>query len=815
MKLRFRKSEKYNSQRSGLRWCAILISLCLSTGTQCQILIEAGPNLGVNSVQSIEGDLANGMSFYDYNQDGWDDLTLPSGQNSVIFYKNVNGTFQVDNMLTITPGNVRQVLWVDYNNDDDLDLFISYYNLGVRLYDNDGTFNFTDVTQQVGITTAPFKSYGVAFADPDGDFDLDIYICAYSINGIGPAFTNFYYENNGANSFVNIAGSLGIDNGFQPSFMPVWYDFDNDGDVDLHVINDREFTSDALYVNNGNANFTNQAQSLGIANTNHSPMGISIGDFNNDGYFDVFESDVANGGIENGLPTDYKLFQNTAGNSFTNVAPILGVDTNFFAWGGLWVDYDNDSFEDLYIATSENDISGLSERTSLFYKNLGGNGFALAINSITANITHTSYSPTKGDINNDGFYDIVVLNGSYNPHNVLRNSGNSNNYIKITPVSSISNSQAFGGRIEVFANGQHQSRMILSSDGMCAQSSQHVIFGIGSATIVDSIRLTFPSGLVSTKVNVAANQSIQILEVSAAQISLGVSSLQGCLGDTFVLNYPGLTNYNWMDGTTNPSYTITQAGTYSFTAENTAGDTIFFSNQVTVDYESPLLVSSIAVNNPCGIDGLGSIQLTCSPSQIVNSVQWSNGNQQLFNGNLSSGVYSYQITTNNDCTYNGSATVDSEPEFDVQFITTPYTDTSLGSVQFFSWGGVPPFTYVMDSVEIGTTLSNLLPGFYTVQIFDQNGCSDTITFIIQDHSTIGLDENSQQEVRLHVEGNFVTVFDPVVDVKSLQMFDAMGKEISLLSIEKQKNGLRFEFIAAPGIYQVKTNRWARTIVVFE
>lgn len=800
---------------SGLAYTAFLFALCLFSSAHSQILTEVAQNVGVTSLQAIDDDLANGMSFYDYNQDGWDDLTMPSGQNSVVFYKNVNGSFQLENLLTIMPGNIRQLLWVDYNNDGDLDLFISYRLLGVRLYDNDGAFNFTDVTQQVGITTLPFKSYGVAFADPDGDFDLDLYICAYSLTSTTPgAVTNFYYENTGNNSFVNLAVNLGIDNGYQPSFMPVWYDFDNDGDVDLHVINDREITNDALFVNDGTAHFTNQAQSLGISNNSHSPMSVSIGDFNNDGYFDVFESDVANGGVENGLPTDYKLFQNNAGTSFTNVAPLLGVDTSFYAWGGLWVDYDNDGFEDLYIASSENDITGVLERPSVFYKNIGGTSFQFANDSINANITHASYSPTKGDFNNDGFYDVVVLNGNYNPHNVLRNGGNSNNYIKITPVSSISNTQAIGGRIEVFANGQHQSRMILSSDGMCAQNSQHVIFGLGTATVVDSIRLTFPSGLVTTKTNVLANQSIQMIETSAVQISLG-GNIGACPGDTIVLSYPGLTNYNWMDGTTNESYVVTQPGTYGFSAENFFGDTTYFSNQLTVEYEPSLLISTLAVNNPCGVNGVGSVQLTCAPPQIVNSVLWSNGHQQLLNENLVSGIYSYQITTQNGCVYTGNETVTSDAEFDVLPLTSSYTDSTFGSVQLYLWGGAPPFTFTLDSVEVGATISNLLPGQYTVIIVDQNGCSNSVDFEIQNHSTIGLSESLEQSIRLHVDGNFVTVFDPTNELETLQLFDPTGKEIALISLEKLTDGLRFEFCAAPGVYHVRTNRWVRKIVVFE
>lgn len=795
-------------------FCALLFSIIVLFTSTAQQFIEAGSNIGITSLQDIDDDLANGMSFYDYNQDGWDDITMPAGQNSVVFYRNTNGFFQEDNFLTVHPGNIRQLLWIDYNSDDNLDLFISYYDQGVRLYENDGSFSFTDVTQQVGISTQPFKSYGVAVADPDGDFDLDIYICAYALNSTVPgALKNLYYQNDGTNNFNEIGENLGIDNGYQPSFMPVWYDFDNDGDVDLHVINDREYTSDALFVNNGFGQFTEQAFGLGISNDDHSPMSLTIGDFNNDGYFDVFESDVANGGVENGLPTNYKVFENNGGNGFTNTAPVLGVDTSFFAWGGLWVDCDNDGFQDLYIATGENDNTGFLERPSVFYKNLGGTAFSFANDSIQANITHTSYSPVKGDLNNDGFYDIVVLNGSFNPHNVLLNVGNANNYIKITPVTSVSNTQAFGGRVDVYANGQQQSRMIKSSDGMCAQNSQHMIVGVGSATVIDSIRVTFPSGLVTTRYAVLANQSIEIFEQSSASISLSGTLIQACPGDNFTLAYPGLTNYEWSDGSTNSTLVVTQSGTYSFVAENFAGDTVFFLNPITVTYEPSLLVSASVSDNPCGSNSQGAIELVCSPSQIVSSVIWGNGTPGLLNDNLASGSHSYEITTTYGCDYTGFQIVETEPDIDIQYITTPYTDTDSGTVELFVWGGAAPFEFVLDTSVVSSAISGLVPGSYTIYVTDQNGCSDSVSFIIQNNATASNSLLSEENFVLHVDGMSISIFDPNLNVISVQIFDITGKQIAVNVVNQKKNSVQFDLDVSPGVYQVRTDRWTQMITI--
>ncbi|XOV67187.1 MAG: CRTAC1 family protein [Fluviicola sp.] len=793
---------------------AFLVGYLTAGRAFSQQFVDSAFPLGVFSVQSIDDDLANGMSFYDFDQDGFDDLTMPAGTDSIVMYKNWNGVFQEVNFLSVASGNVRQVLWVDYDNDSDLDLFLSYYNIGVRLYENDGSFNFSDVTQQVGITTQPFRSYGVAFADPDGDFDLDIYICAYTLNSASPnAVVNFYYQNDGSNYFSNVSSSLGIDNGFQPTFMPVWYDVELDGDVDLHLINDREYTSDALYINNGIGQFTNQAAILGISNDDHSPMSCSLGDFNNDGYFDVFESDVANGGIENGLPTDYKIFQNNSGTGFTNVAPTLGVDTNFFAWGGLWVDYDNDCFEDLYVATAENTMSVLSEKPSVFYKNNAGLDFSFANDSIVGNITKASYSPVKGDINNDGFYDIVVLNGGNQPHNVLLNQGGSNNYIKITPKGTISNSFALGGRVEVFANGQHQSKMIVSSDGLCAQNSQHLIFGIGAASIVDSIWVTFPSGLVSKEYNIAANQSIAIQEMASVQVNLGNSSVQACPGDTFLLDYPGLTNYEWQDGSSNAFYEVTESGIYSFIAENSAGDTAYISTSVIFEYEPIPTISNFVTDNPCGLDSLGMIALFCTPSQLFNTIVWSNGEQTMQIDSLASGMYSYQLTTNFGCVYDGSATVLQEPSLNVSHIIAPYTDTSWGSAEFFVWGGVPPYTYYLDTVAIGSALYGMPPGVYSVELVDANGCSEIIEVVIPDLSTASIQTNPDIQVSVISEENQVLVKGENIHQLGVKVYDLTGKEMPIYGLEISENQMRFQLNVASGVYQVYTKKGTSLIVI--
>jgi hypothetical protein len=458
-------------------------------------------------------------------------------------------------------------------------------------------------------------------------------------------------------------------------------------------------------------------------------------------------------------------------------------------------------------------MSILSEKPSVFYKNNAGVDFSFANDSIVGNITKASYSPVKGDINNDGFYDIVVLNGGNQPHNVLLNQGGSNNYIKITPKGTISNSFALGGRVEVFANGQHQSKMIVSSDGLCAQNSQHLIFGIGAASMVDSIWVTFPSGLVSKEYNIAANQSVEIQEMVSVQLNLGNSNIQACPGDTFVLNYPGLANYEWQDGSSNAFYEVTESGVYSFIAENNTGDTAFISTSVTFDYEPIPTISNFVTDNPCGVDSLGMIELFCAPVQLFNAIQWSNGEQTMQIDSLASGMYSYQLTTDFGCVYEGSASVLQEPSLNVSHIVTPYTDTSWGSVEFFVWGGVPPYSYYLDTVNIGNTLYGMLPGAYSFEVVDANGCSEIIEVVIPDLSTASIATNPSIQVSVIAEQSQIIVIGENIHPQAVKVYDLAGKEMPLHPLEISENQMRFQLNVASGLYQVYTEKGTSLIVM--
>ncbi|MCR9172345.1 MAG: CRTAC1 family protein [bacterium] len=726
-----------------------IISLFFSYPVLSQNFTDVAVQQGITLIQNTSINFGNGMSFYDFDEDGWDDLTFPTNVDSIYFYRNELGSFVKVEPGLYAPGKVRQLTWLDYDNDGDLDLFCSFHDMGIRMYANDGNLQFTDVTAAAGFDTSAFEAFGVSVADPDEDGDVDIYVCVYWLASSLNPVPNQYYENQGNGTFNEKAMMLNIDNGLSSTFQSVWFDANNDSHLDLTLVNDRHDFQDELYLNDGQGNYTASATSMGIDNDGHFPMSLSISDYDNDGFQDVFKSDAANGTMWNGMPLDYKLYKNNFGNSFTNVAPSLGLNHQAFAWGGLWIDYNNDSYEDLFISTGFVDTINNPTLSSVFFQNNQGVTFHNATDSIQANLIHTSHSAVKGDINHDGFYDIVVLNDG-TPSNILLNGGNANKYVRITAVGTESNRMALGSTIKVYANNTCQTQTVLAGSGLCAQNSQHMIFGVENSDFVDSVIVTFPNGNVAKRFNLPTNNDYEILEKTLVQVTIptGLPSNDLCLGDNIQIGIPGLTNYQWSTGATTPFINVNSSGTYSFTAENQVGDSLFQSYDLVLTFHDDVPHQTIVIDADCGPGSLGYAEVSPLDPTIVDSIIWSNGTVGGSIIDVIPNTYNYWIHSIYGCVDSGFVTVGAQGQFSTQFFTTPYTDQQDGTVQFYIWGGNPPFTYVMDSNVISDYVDTLSPGSYEVIITDASGCSDTVNFVIENESTAFLDESLRDEVQI-------------------------------------------------------------------
>jgi len=776
---------------------------------------------GITFSQDAAINHGNGMSFFDFDEDGWDDLTFPSHSDSILFFRNVGSTLEKVTPSLYAPGQVRQVLWWDYDDDGDQDLLCTYYDNGIRLYNNDGTMNFTDVTLAVGLNDSEFQAYGASAADPDADGDLDLYISVYWTSTCPAQIPNQYYENQGNGTFIEKASVLNIDNGLASTFQSVWFDVNNDNHLDMHLINDRNPFYDELYINDGYNNYTASAIGMDIDNDGHFPMSVSVADYNNDGFQDVFKSDAANGTVWNGTPLDYKLYRNDAGASFTNVAPAMGLTHQAFGWGALWVDYNNDSYEDLFVSTGFTDTINNNTLSSVFFQNNQGTSFQDITDSVMADIVKTSYAAVKGDLDRNGFYDIVLLNDG-DPSNVLLNSPNenTNNYVRITVFGTESNRMAIGSTIKVYANNTCQTQTIFCGSDLCSQHTQHKIFGIGASTSVDSVVVTFPNGNIAKRFDLAAGTDYVILEKTEAQVQIPTGFLYNdlCAGDTIQIGIPGLVNYQWNTGESTPYITVTSTGTYSFTAQNAVGDSLITAFDLTLTFHNNIPHQTIVTDALCGSGSLGSAQVSPLTPSIIDSIVWSNGTIGTTISGIVPGTYDYTIYSIYGCEEPGTVIINTQPLFSSQYITTPFTDQAGGSVQLFTWGGTPPFTYALNSVVVTDYIDNLNPGVYEVIITDSAGCSDTVGFVIENESTAHLANKLSGEVSISYsddqlaicgvkhDGNYqVNVINDIGQI----IFDWKEKEIS----DCQIKSVSFEHGWYIVVIHTDTNTYTQRIYV--
>ena len=151
------------------------VLLCLSLNAQT--FTNVAPNQNVTAASLNSDNWGSGVSFYDYNNDGWDDLSFAMEQDNQVFYQNNAGTFSLDSFSFYSEEAAKHVLWVDYDNNGVLDVLLTTSGGPIKLFRNDGSFSFSDVTILAGLATSVAENYGASFGDYDKDGDLDLYVC--------------------------------------------------------------------------------------------------------------------------------------------------------------------------------------------------------------------------------------------------------------------------------------------------------------------------------------------------------------------------------------------------------------------------------------------------------------------------------------------------------------------------------------------------------------------------------------------------------------------------------------------------------------
>ncbi|MFY0598362.1 MAG: VCBS repeat-containing protein [Cyclobacteriaceae bacterium] len=395
----------------------------------------------------------------------------------------------------------RGVSWGDYDNDGYPDLFLTHFS-NTQLYHNERDGSFKDVSEESGITscTSCFNN-GSLWWDYDNDGDLDIYINDY----LEP---NRLFRNNGGGTFDEVGTSLKInDKGATWYSIPI--DANQDGWMDLYVLND--FGHSRYYVNNEGKSFRESVKSYGLFNTGEA-MGATIGDYNGDGFFDIYVTNISEF-------RPNRLYTGTSSGIFENLAGSYGVEVGHWAWGTCFFDADHDGDEDLYIV---NGFQSLSYKNK-FYKNLNVEGVDYfkdwSEQSLTDGDAH-GMSAEVFDFDEDGDLDILVANTNSSPYLYQNNTASSNSsWIQIELEGTQVNKNAFGSVIKVGAGDRSYQRFYHGS-GIMSQSIKPTHLGLGNALIIDSLCIQWPGGNLECIYNVMTNQKIKIKEQEGMIVGL-------------------------------------------------------------------------------------------------------------------------------------------------------------------------------------------------------------------------------------------------------------------------------------------------------
>jgi hypothetical protein len=480
----------------------ILLGLFFVFSTRAQPLLNVSGSAGiVYTAGDTQG--GSGASFVDFDGDGYDDLTIGTEEgDSIFFFKNNgNSTFTKLPSLVNHTGLSRQIVWVDIDNDNDLDLYV---NTGPtsgpsqnRLYEKTAS-GLQDITLTSGLLLGNFSSYGASFADIDSDGDLDLFVSVLF------GHSSIMYRNNGNKTFTDVSVSSGIGNNPLPDFCAAFFDYDNDGDVDLYSINDKYAVANRLFSNN-NASpgiFTEVSTTTG-ADISIDAMNAGIGDYNNDGNFDVFITNTTAGN---------QLLYNVGG-YFFDVANITGVQLpGHICWSAGFFDADNDKDLDLYICNENTYVGG----RNFLMKNKFETGDAEFIEYQAGGLvgdTLSSFVMANGDFDQDGKIDVVVVNANNEPIVLWKNNiVNTNNFIKIKLEGTSSNKKGIGSLIKVFDGDSVQHRYTTCGVNFMTQNSFIEHIGMGQNQMVDSIKVKWPSGSTSNFYYLGVNQLYQIKE---------------------------------------------------------------------------------------------------------------------------------------------------------------------------------------------------------------------------------------------------------------------------------------------------------------
>ncbi|NNK73730.1 MAG: T9SS type A sorting domain-containing protein [Flavobacteriaceae bacterium] len=419
------------------------------------------------------------------------------------------------------------VSWGDFNNDGFPDLLFTYA-LKVQLFLNLGNGTFQDVTTSSGLPLInDCINTGASWFDYNNDSFLDIYF-----NDWNNCSTNSLYRNNGNNTFTNVTDTLGLTETVSLfSYTAFPFDVNNDGWMDIIVTNDFD-EANYVYINQFGQSFIEDAQSYGLDNRIND-MGISIGDFDLDGDFDFFH-----GGIN-----ENSLLENIGSNNFIETSAFHNISGTGWVWGTKFSDFDLDGDEDLIIVNGFYFPSWGPDENVYYRNlhSQGQASFEDASMALGLNAYTEAVEALDFDYDNDGDMDLITTNGdgpSLFYENRLLNFDDAEstlNWLKIELEGTVSNRDAIGTTVSLTTANETLKRYY-SGVGFLSQSLQGIHFGLDDTTQIAELEITWPSGIVETYNDLETNvtvkategQGIEVLDIQPSQKVYGCTDPASC-----------------------------------------------------------------------------------------------------------------------------------------------------------------------------------------------------------------------------------------------------------------------------------------------
>ncbi|MEZ4700753.1 MAG: FG-GAP-like repeat-containing protein [Rhodothermales bacterium] len=620
--------------------------------------------------------MGTGAAWLDFDNDGDQDLYITTRASANRLFRNDNGTF-TDVAAAAGVASMEDgagVAAADYNNDGCIDIFLAN-SYADQLYHNNCDGTFTDVTAGSGLTVSEERRGTTAsWADYDDDGYLDLFVANHMAVSdavfTGAQATNYVFHNDGGTgSFTDVSAMVLGAEQVGATFVGRWTDFDNDGDSDLFLVHDCPFLSTGPQVmlrNDGGTNgvsnwtFTDVSTSVG-ANWCQNAMGISVGDYDHNGYLDLFFTD--NGNTPGGTDPERAgavLLKNTGGN-FTDNTVAAGVANTEFSWGSSFFDFNKDGWLDLWMAGGAlNDAQVLVP--SYLWQN-DGDGTFTDVSSTSGGLETSERSRTSAvaDYDGDGDLDIAIVNYGGQVQLFRNDYQGINNYLIVDLEGVTSNRFGIGARVKATTNSGVQVFETNAGTSLGATDAPYAYFGLGSNTLVSTLEITWPSGSVQTLSGVSVNQRLTVTEQNTggnnpptASFTTTVNGLTVDFDASASSDSDGsIVSYAWDFGDGNTDSGVTTSHTYAASGTYTVQLTVTDNLGATAAASQSVSVS----------DGAGTGAFLESGGMVVMEAE-------NFDANTPRGAHSW-VSSTTFAGFSGAGAMRSDPDIGTQYKSNP------------------------------------------------------------------------------------------------------------------------------------------------